>query len=241
KGRFFKVVREVKFEKTEIDFVLVGDSLGNVIQGAKSTLTVTVEHIAYHVKCVASKLKSPLLVADMPFASAGVSRASTMNNATILMQAGAEAVKIEGASKEILEDIGFLTAHGVPVMGHIGLQPQSVNAIGGYKLQGKDESAKNRLKNEAKKLQDAGCFAIVLELVDAGLAQEISQSIKIPTIGIGAGNYCDGNILVLQDMLGMDSQFKPKFLKHYANFEEIIHDAVNQYCADVVNKKSEPQ
>ena len=227
-------------ENTEIHFVLVGDSLGNVMQGAKSTLSVTVEHVAYHVKCVASKLKSPLLVADMPFASVGVNRTSTMNNAAALMQAGAEAVKIEGASKEILEDILFLTTHGVPVMGHIGLQPQSVHAVGGYKMQGKDDLSKNRLMAEAKKLQEAGCFAVVLELVDANLSQQISLNIKIPTIGIGCGNDCDGNILVLQDMLGMNAKFKPKFLKHYANFEEIIVNAVNEYCTDVANKTSEP-
>jgi 3-methyl-2-oxobutanoate hydroxymethyltransferase len=227
-------------EGTKIDFVLVGDSLGNVVQGAKSTLTVTVEHVAYHVKCVASRLKSPLLVADMPFASAGVSRESTVKNAALLMQAGAEAVKIEGASKEILEDISFLTHHGIPVMGHIGLQPQSVHAVGGYKLQGKDEATKNRLKTEATKLQEAGCFAVVLELVQADLAAEISQGLKIPTIGIGAGNDCDGNILVLYDMLGVDGKFKPKFLKHFANLQKIVTDAVNQYCEDVVNKISEP-
>lgn len=227
-------------EKTKIDFILVGDSLGNVMQGAKSTLNVTVEHIAYHVKCVASKLNSPLLVADMPFASVGINRTNTVNNAATLMQAGAEAVKIEGASKEILEDISFLTAHGIPVMGHIGLQPQSVHAVGGYKMQGKDDSSKVRLMSEAKKLQEAGCFAIVLELVEANIAEEISKNLKIPTIGIGAGNYCDGNILVLQDMLGMNNKFKPKFLKHYANFEELVANAVNEYCHDVVNKVSEP-
>lgn len=227
-------------EGTEIDFVLVGDSLGHVMQGTKSTLNVTVEHVAYHVKCVASKLKTPLLVADMPFASAGVNKTCTMRNAAALMQAGAEALKIEGASPEILSDISFLTTHGIPIMGHIGLQPQSVHAVGGYKTQGKDELSKARLLCEAKKLQDAGCFAIVLEMIDASLSEEISQNLKIPTIGIGSGNKCDGNILVLQDMLGMNTEFKPKFLKHYANFEEIIHSAVNEYCHDVILKKSEP-
>ncbi len=227
-------------ENTELDFVLVGDSLGNVMQGAKSTLSVTIDDIMYHVKCVASKLKTPLLVADMPFASFGVQRVSTMQNVTKLIHAGAEAVKIEGASKEVLEDILFLTTHGVPVMGHIGLQPQSVHSLGGYKIQGKDDLSKLRLLEEAAKLQDAGCFAIVLELVDASLSQEISESLKVPTIGIGCGNYCDGNILVLQDMLGMNNEFKPKFLKHYAKLEDIIRNSIDEYCADVVNKISEP-
>ena len=228
-------------ENTDIDFVLVGDSLGNVMQGAQSTLNVTLEHVAYHVKCVSSKLKNPLLVGDMPFASAGVSRETTVNNAVVLMQAGAEAVKIEGASKEILEDIAFLTAHGIPVMGHIGLQPQSIHAVGGYKIQGKSESSKHRLMSEAKKLEEAGCFAVVLELVDSSLAEQISLSLQIPTIGIGSGNHCDGNILVLQDMLGMNTNFKPKFLQYYAKLEETIAHAVNQYCSDVINKTSEPQ
>jgi 3-methyl-2-oxobutanoate hydroxymethyltransferase len=228
-------------EKTNIDFVLVGDSLGNVIQGAKSTLSVTVEDICYHVKCVASKLQSPLLVADMPFASAGVTRENTMKNAAKFMQAGAEAVKIEGSTPEILNDISFLTHHGIPVMGHIGLQPQSVHSVGGYKLQGKDEISANRLLHEAKQLEQAGCFALVLEMVESSIAKTISEQIQIPTIGIGSGNDCDGNILVIQDMLGMNSQFKPKFLKHYSNLEDIILKSIDNYCEDVKNKKSEPQ
>jgi 3-methyl-2-oxobutanoate hydroxymethyltransferase len=163
-----------------------------------------------------------------------------MKNAVTLIQSGAEALKIEGASKETLEDISFLTTHGIPVMGHIGLQPQSVHAVGGYKSQGKDSLSKTRLLAEAQKLQEAGCFALVLELIEPTLAQEISVALKIPTIGIGSGNHCDGNILVLQDMLGMNQEFKPKFLKHYAQFEETITIAVNEYCSDVNNKTSEP-
>ena len=227
-------------ENTSLDFVLVGDSLGNVIQGKNSTLTVTVDDIAYHIKCVHSYLQTPLLVADMPFASTGVTLQQTMENVKKLIQSGAEAVKIEGASPEIISDISYLTSHGIPVMGHIGLQPQSVHAVGGYKLQGKDGSSKVRLLEEAKKLQAAGCFAIVLELVDASLAETISNSIEIPTIGIGSGNRCDGNILVLQDMLGMNSHFKPKFLKHYANLNEIITNSIQEYCDEVVKMVSEP-
>jgi 3-methyl-2-oxobutanoate hydroxymethyltransferase len=227
-------------EKTNLHFVLVGDSMGSVIQGAASTLNVTLENIAYHVKCVASQLRTPFLVADMPFATAGIDKKDTYLNATKLIQAGAEGVKIEGATKELLEDIAFLTTHGIPVMGHIGLMPQSLHAVGGYKYQGKTESSRMILIDQAKKLQDAGCFSIVLEMVEPALAQEISTQLSIPTIGIGSGNNCDGNILVLQDMLGLNSEFKPKFLKHYAHLNETITNAVEQYCLDVSERKSEP-
>lgn len=226
-------------EHSDIDFVLVGDSLGNVIQGKNSTVQVTIKDIAYHVQCVSSTLKTPLLVADMPFGTAGVGRKETHENAAILMRAGAEAIKIEGSSPEIIDQISFLTSHGIPVMGHIGLQPQSVHAIGGYKIQGRDALSRDRLIHEAQSLQQAGCFAIVLELVEPLLAEEISKGLEIPTIGIGSGNHCDGNILVLQDMLGMNSQFKPKFLKHYAQLQEQVIHALNEYCEDVKNKTSE--
>lgn len=226
-------------EMTEIDFVLVGDSLGNVIQGKNSTLYVTLEDVVYHVKCVRQSLNTPLLVADMPFLTAGVSRQETMLNAGELMRAGAEAVKIEGATQEICDQIHFLTSHGIPVIGHIGLMPQSVNALGGYRVQGKSESDKKRLLKEAKALQEAGCFAIVLELIVPAVAKEVTKSLQIPTIGIGAGNVCDGNILVLQDMLGMNKQFKPKFLKHFLELEELIKSAVNNYCSEVIESKSE--
>ncbi|WP_186645536.1 3-methyl-2-oxobutanoate hydroxymethyltransferase [Fluviispira vulneris] len=226
-------------ESTEIDIVLVGDSLGNVIQGKKSTINVSIHDIAYHISCVSSALKTPLLVGDMPFLSSGISRAETAHNAGILLQAGAEAVKIEGASSEICEQIHFLTRHGIPVMGHIGLMPQSVHALSGYRIQGKNEHDKMRLLTEAQKLQTAGCFAIVLELIMPQTAKEISESLEIPTIGIGSGNFCDGNILVLQDMLGMNKEFKPKFLKHFLELEDSITQALNEYCADVRNAKSE--
>ncbi|WP_338636913.1 3-methyl-2-oxobutanoate hydroxymethyltransferase [Spirobacillus cienkowskii] len=226
-------------EATDIDFVLVGDSLGNVIQGKNSTIPVTLEEIAYHVRAVRQSLKTPLLVADMPFLTAGVSRQETIHHAGLLMQAGAEAVKIEGATPEICDQIQFLTAHGVPVMGHIGLTPQSVHTLGGYRIQGKTEHDKQRLLQEAKRLEDCGCFAIVLELTVAEVAKEVSQTLTVPTIGIGSGNYCDGNILVLYDMLGLNQQFKPKFLKHYLNLEENIQTAINEYCKEVIDYTSE--
>ncbi|WP_281349663.1 3-methyl-2-oxobutanoate hydroxymethyltransferase [Fluviispira multicolorata] len=226
-------------ESTNIDLVLVGDSLGNVIQGKNTTIKVSVNDIAYHVSCVSSTLKTPLLVGDMPFISAGLSRSETTHNAGILIQAGAEAVKIEGASPEICDHINFLIRHGIPVMGHIGLMPQSVNALSGFRIQGKNDEDKEKLMNEAKELQKAGCFAVVLELVTPKTAQFISEALAIPTIGIGSGNFCDGNILVLQDMLGMNKQFKPKFLKHFLDLEESIKNAVNNYCGDVKSAKSE--
>ncbi|MGY3803624.1 3-methyl-2-oxobutanoate hydroxymethyltransferase [Pigmentibacter ruber] len=226
-------------ELSKMDIVLVGDSLGNVIQGKNSTLPVTVKQMSYHIKCVRNSLQTPLLIGDMPFLSVGISIKETMENAGLLMQSGAEAVKIEGATSEICEQINHLTRHGIPVMGHIGLMPQSVHALGGYKIQGKNESDKKRLLKEAKLLQNAGCFAIVLELITPNLAEELSKALKIPTIGIGSGNHCDGNILVLQDMLGMNKNFKPKFLKHYLELEESIVHSLDNYCNDVVNKISE--
>lgn len=227
-------------EKTPLDVVLVGDSLGHVIQGQTSTLKVSIEEIAYHVRCVASALKTPLLVADMPFSSSGISTERTFKHAALLLQAGAEAVKIEGASDETCQKIDFLVRHGVPVMGHVGLLPQSIHTLGGYKVQGKKVDEGMLLLEQAHKLERAGCFALVLELVSEQSARTISAELSIPTIGIGCGNQCDGNILVLQDMLGMNDHFKPKFLKHFAYLENIVGEAIHNYCTDVGKACSEP-
>lgn len=227
-------------ERTPLDVVLVGDSLGHVIQGHSSTLRVSLEDIAYHVRCVASALKTPLLVADMPFSSSGANLEKTFEHASLLLRAGAEAVKIEGASHETCQKINFLTRHGIPVMGHVGLLPQSIHTLGGYKVQGKKSHESEILLEQAYKLEQAGCFALVLELVSEQTAKDISTEISIPTIGIGCGNQCNGNILVLQDMLGMNSDFKPKFLKHFAYLENIIGEAVHNYCTDVDSAQSEP-
>lgn len=220
-------------EKSDIDVVLVGDSLGHVMQGGDSTVTVTAHDVAYHTRCVARGLRTPLLVADVPFASAGFSDQRLYSDVETLMRAGAEAVKIEGASVEICQQIARLTTHGIPVMGHIGLIPQSVHALGGYKIQGKSEESKMRLAEEARRLAEAGCFAIVLELVDEQTAAWVTSQCPVPTIGIGSGNRCDGQILVLQDMLGMNLDFKPKFLKHFAELEKMISGAVETYCKEV--------
>ncbi len=220
-------------ESTQVDLVLVGDSLGNVIQGAASTTGVSVSDIAYHTRCVASALKAPLLVADMPFGTAGFSNRETFAAAHALVRAGAEAVKIEGATPEICSQISQLTRHGIPVMGHIGLLPQSVNTVGGYRLQGKSQEDSERLVAEAKLLQDAGCFAIVLELVAEDVARKVTDAVAIPTVGIGSGIGCDGQILVLNDMLGMNLSFSPKFLKRFAQLEVTIKEAVEKYCSEV--------
>lgn len=220
--------------------ILVGDSAGHVMQGKANTLSVTMDHIKYHVECVVKAVNRALLVADMPFMSAGPSLHLTAQNAATLMASGAEAVKIEGASNDLCKQIEFLVSSGVPVMGHIGMQPQSFNVYGGFKIQGKSQEAANDLLQKAKDLENAGCFSVVLELTEPNLAANITKSVEIPVIGIGSGNHCDGNILVLQDMLGMNLGFKPQFLRHFAQLDSIIGEAVNEYCRDVDNSKSEP-
>ena len=219
--------------KTSLDFVLVGDSLGHVIQGRSTTIGVTAEEVAYHVKCVAAALKAPLLVADMPFGSVGFHDQRVFAEAELMLKAGAEAVKIEGASSQVLHQIEVLAKNGVPVMGHLGLTPQSVHALSGYKVQGKDDEAAQRLLKEAKALENAGVFAIVLELVTPQVSERLTRELKVPTIGIGSGLRCDGQILVLQDMLGMNTDFKPKFLRHFAKLEEVVLGAVSSYCEEV--------
>jgi 3-methyl-2-oxobutanoate hydroxymethyltransferase len=220
-------------ERAPLDFVLVGDSLGNVVQGRGSTIGVTVEDVAYHTRCVAAALRTPLLVADMPFAAAGFDAHATYRNAEALMRAGAEAVKIEGATPALCEQILTLTSLGVPVMGHVGLTPQSVHALGGHRIQGKSDAARARIVEEALRLQEAGAFAIVLELVTPEVAIDVTAAVRIPTIGIGAGTGCDGQILVLQDMLGLNKDFRPKFLKHFASLEDVVVGAVENYCREV--------
>lgn len=220
-------------EKSAIDVVLVGDSLGHVVQGRTSTIPVSTDEICYHVKCVAAACHRPLLVADIPFGAAGLNSQRLFEDAEKIMRAGAEAVKIEGASPEICAQISQLTRNGIPVMGHIGLIPQSLHALGGYKIQGKSPSQQDILIQQAKALEAAGCFAIVLELVAPEAASAISQQSNIPTIGIGSGKGCHGQILVLHDMLGVNLDFKPKFLKNYAELQNTILNAVENYCNEV--------
>ncbi len=224
-------------EMSEIDLVLVGDSLGHVMQGHHTTLGVTLEEMIYHTRCVSQTLKSPFLVADVPFGYAGLTTQDTLKAAVELMRAGAHAVKIEGASAKICESIQTLVEAGIPVMGHIGLTPQSVHGLGGYKIQGKGMDGETRLLSEASKLQESGCFSIVLELVVSDTAKKVTESLMIPTIGIGSGKDCDGQILVLQDMLGMNQDFAPKFLKHFADLQSRVVGALNDYAHEVQNSQ----
>lgn len=220
-------------ERSPMEIVLVGDSLGHVVQGLSSTIPVTVADIVYHVKAVARALRTPLLVADMPFATAGLDDRHCFEAATQLMAAGAEAVKIEGASDRTLHQIQTLTTAGIPVMGHIGLTPQSVHALGGYRIQGKSDEQQNLLVRSAQALEQAGCFSVVLELCTHQAGEAVTRSVTIPTIGIGSGNECDGQILVLHDMLGMNMEFRPKFLKHFEHLESRIGSALTAYDQEV--------
>lgn len=216
-----------------INGILVGDSLGMVCLGYEDTLSVTMEDMIHHGRAVAKGAKNSLVVIDMPFMSYQTSVYDAVVNAGRLMKEGrAQAVKLEGGV-EVKEHIKAIVNASIPVMGHIGLTPQSVNAFGGFKVQGKDEETAKKLLKDAKAVEEAGAFAIVLECVPAKLAEFISNNISIPTIGIGAGAGCDGQILVYQDMLGMYSDFVPKFVKQYANVGKVMTEAFKKYDSEV--------
>lgn len=215
------------------DVVLVGDSLGMVIQGKEDTLSVTVDEVIYHTRAVKRALRRAHLVADMPFMSYQVSDAKAVRNAgRLVSEGGAAAVKIEGGVR-VASAVEKITAAGIPVMGHIGLTPQSVLAFGGYKVQGKTPSSRESILQDALALEDSGVYSMVLEGVPSELAKEITARVKIPTIGIGAGMDCDGQILVIQDLLGMNPSFKPRFVKHFANLSEVIQKALQTYAQEV--------
>lgn len=220
-------------DKTSIQLVLVGDSAANVIYGLDTTLPIGIEEMLIHTRAVAAGLTKPLLVADMPFLSYQPSAEVAITNAGKLMQAGAQAVKVEGGGPHIRSIISKLIEVGIPVMGHLGLTPQSVHRIGGYRLQGKKEKDAALMLKEAKLLEEAGCFSLVLEKIPAELARKITESLTIPTIGIGAGPGCDGQILVLYDLLGLDPEFKPRFVRRYAELAPLILKALTDYAADV--------
>ncbi len=224
---FAKLVDEL------VDVVLVGDSLGMVVQGKENTLSVTMDQMVYHTQNVARALKHAHLVADMPFMSYQVSEdAAVLNAGRLLSEGGAHAVKLEGGVR-IAKLTERLVDAGIPVLGHIGLTPQSVHAFGGYKIQGKTDSAKESILQDALALEDAGAYAIVLEGVPEDLAKDITARLKIPTIGIGAGKFCDGQILVATDLLGMNPDFNPKFVKKYADLASVIRTAVSEYANEV--------
>ena len=215
-------------DRTDIDCLLVGDSLAMVVHGHESTVHADVDMMALHIKAVARGAPGKFIVGDMPFLATRKGLQPTMDAVQALMQAGANAIKIEGEAGH-QELIGHIVESGVPVMGHLGLTPQSVNGFGGHKVQGRGDAAAERLLASAQAVADAGCFALVLECVPAQLAARVSRAIDIPTIGIGAGPETDGQVLVLQDMLGMNPDFKPKFLRHYANGFDVVSQAVNRF------------
>jgi len=219
-------------EEAGVDSLLIGDSLGNVLQGHESTLPVTLRDMVYHTECVARGSKRAFVVADMPFGSFQVSPQETLRNAAGLMSAGAQMVKIEGG-RPMVETIEFLTDRGIPVCGHLGLTPQSVHQLGGYRVQGKGESEGQRLLKEAKQLEQAGAGMIVLEAIPAALARDVTAAITIPTIGIGAGADCSGQVLVLHDMLDVYPGKKAKFVKNYMRPAGTIQGAVELYVKEV--------
>jgi 3-methyl-2-oxobutanoate hydroxymethyltransferase len=219
-------------EEAGVDSLLIGDSLGNVLQGHESTLPVSLRDMVYHTECVARGSKRAFVVADMPFGSFQVSPQETLRNAAQLMAAGAHMVKIEGG-RPMLETIEFLTDRGIPVCGHLGLTPQSVHALGGYRVQGKGESEAQLLLREAKQLEQAGAGMIVLEAIPATLAHDVTAALVIPTIGIGAGVDCSGQVLVLHDMLDVYPGKKAKFVKNYMRPAGSIQGAVELYVKEV--------
>ncbi len=220
-------------DKAGIDSILVGDSLGMVVLGYENTLPVTMEDMLHHCKAVARGAKTALLVGDMPFMSYQISIPDAVRNAgRFLQEAGMDAVKLEGG-RERADAIRAITSAGIPVMGHLGLTPQSVHQLGGFRAQAKEAAAAKTLLEDALILQDAGCFAIVLEAIPARLAELVSKQLDIPTIGIGAGVGCDGQVLVTHDLLGLFDRFTPSFVKKYANLHEVMFDAITAYKEDV--------
>ncbi len=222
-------------DRAGIEVILVGDSLGMVVLGYENTLPVTMEDMLHHCKAVARGAQTALLIGDMPFLSYQVSVSEAVRNAgRFLQEAGMQAVKLEGG-RERLEAVRAIVAAGIPVMGHLGLTPQSVSVLGGFKPQGRTIQAAQRLAEDARLLQEAGCFSLVLESVPEKLAEWISKHLTIPTIGIGAGAGCDGQVLVLHDMLGLFDRFTPRFVKRYAELHAVMQDALHAYQADVQN------
>jgi 3-methyl-2-oxobutanoate hydroxymethyltransferase len=219
-----------------IDVVLVGDSASNVIAGHETTLPITLDQMIYHASSVLRGIERCLVVVDLPFGSyqsnSDIALASAIR---IMKETGAHSVKMEGG-EEIVDSIKKIVSAGMPVMGHLGLTPQSIYKFGTYTVRAKEEEEANKLRKDAKMLEEAGCFAIVLEKIPAALAKEVSANLTIPTIGIGAGPHCDGQVLVMHDMLGINTEFKPRFLRQYLNIHEQATEAVRKYIQDVKSK-----
>lgn len=219
-------------DKAGIDIVLIGDSLGMVIQGEANTLPVEMEHMIYHTKCVAKGVERAHIMADMPFMSYQGSHEEAVLNAGRLLKAGAESVKLEGG-EEMADLVWYLNKVGIPVMGHIGLKPQSIHTMGGYRVQGKNKTDADLIFNDAQALEEAGAFALLLEGIPIEVAQEITECVNIPTIGIGSGPHCSGQILVVYDLLGADPDFKPRFVRNYSNINQTIQSALKSYINDI--------
>lgn len=216
-----------------IPMLLVGDSLGTTVLGYETTIPVTVDDIIHHTRAVVRGTSRALVVADLPFMSYRTSQEDALRNAARLMQeGGAQAVKLEGGAS-VAETVHRIVDCGIPVAGHLGLTPQSVYQLGGHRVQGKSDGAAQRILDDARCIEEAGAFALVLELVPAPLAQKITQSLSIPTIGIGAGPFCDGQVQVIYDLLGIDPEFKARHVRRYANLAEIIREAASHYATDV--------
>ena len=224
------------FDATGIDVILVGDSASNVMAGHETTLPITLEQMIYHASSVIRGVERSLVVVDLPFgAYQGNSKEALASAVRIMKETGAHAVKLEGG-EEILESVKRILAAGIPIMGHLGLTPQSIYKFGTYTVRAREEAEANKLRNDARLLQEAGCFGMVLEKIPAQLAKEVSESLVVPTIGIGAGRHCDGQVLVMHDLLGINTEFKPRFLRQYLNLHEQISRAVKSYIKDVKDR-----
>ena len=224
------------FDAAGIDIILVGDSASNVMAGHETTLPITLDQMIYHACSVVRGCNRSLIIVDLPFGSyQGNSKEALSSTIRIMKETGAHAIKLEGG-EEILESVKRILSSGVPVMGHLGLTPQSIYKFGTYTVRAREEEEAEKLKKDALLLQEAGCFGIVLEKIPATLAAEVSKSLTIPTIGIGAGGACDGQVLVMHDMLGINTEFKPRFLRQYLNMSEQVTGAVQQYIRDVKSR-----
>ena len=221
------------FDKAGIDVLLVGDSASNVMAGHETTLPITLDQMIYHASSVIRAVNRSLVVVDLPFGSyQSNSQIALASAIRIMKETGAHAIKLEGG-EEVLESIRNIVSAGIPVMGHLGLTPQSIYKFGTYNVRAREEEEANKLRKDAQLLQQAGCFGIVLEKIPALLAKEVSEQLSIPTIGIGAGKYCDGQVLVMHDMLGINTEFKPRFLRQYLDIHHQATLAVQQYIQDV--------
>lgn len=220
-------------DKAGTEVILVGDSAANVMAGHETTLTITLDQMIYHAQCVVRGAKRALVVVDLPFGTYQSDPQRALDSAIrIMKESGAHAIKLEGG-EEVAESIRRIVNAGIPVMGHLGLTPQSIYQFGSYKVRAKDDAEAQKLLDDAKLLEELGCFSLVMEKIPAGLATKVTESISIPTIGIGAGNGCDGQVLVVHDMLGLNNEFKPKFVRKYLNLEDQVVEAIGQYVADI--------